>query len=157
MLKKFRFRTEYNQFYIQDKEFNGEFDFDFWSDKNYDQRLAVSNGGLGVRTESYGIIKGELVILSKSVSNIDLDKYDHIVEASIEIYGDELQIIDCPTNNIEVKIKLKNSKYRVRVYSSNLESVLESDLSNDTDDDYYRIEIWPDDNKELRVLKQYKM
>jgi hypothetical protein len=112
---------------------------------------------LGVRTETYGIIKGELVILSKSVSNIDLDKYDHIVEASIEINGNELQIIDCPTNNIEVKIKLNNGKYRVRVYSSNLESVLDPDLSNDTDDDYYRIEIWPDDNLELRVLKQYEM
>ncbi len=117
--------------------------------------MAVSNGGLGVRTESYGVIKGELVILSKSVSNIDLDKYDHIVEAGIVIKGDELQIIDCPTNNFEVRIKLNNGKYRVRVYSSNLKSVLDSDLSNDTDDDYYRIEVWPDENMELKVLKQY--
>lgn len=33
--------------------------------------------------------------------------------------------------------------------------VKETDLANHTDNDFYKIEIWPDDNMERKVLKQY--
>jgi len=156
MRKKFKFYTEYNQFYIQDKNYSGDTsDSEFWSEKAYNYRLATSNDVLGVGTQSYGNIKGEIEILEKQAINVDFEQYDHIVEAGLEIKHNELQVADCPTNNIEVKIIVNNGKYRVRVYSSNLSSVLEPDLANDIDDDYYRIEVWPDEDMERKVLKQY--
>lgn len=157
MKKTFRFYTEYNQFYIHDKNCSGDTsDSQFWSEKTNNNRLAKSNDVLGIGTQSYGNIKGEIEVLEKQAINVDFEQYDHIVEAGLEIKHTELQITDCPTNNIEVKIIINNGKYRIRVYFSNLSSVLETDLANDTDDDYYRIEVWPDNNMELRVLKQFK-
>lgn len=159
MTAKFKFHTQYNQFYIQDKNSIGDTDaaVDFWTEEAYEKRLAISNNLLGVGTQSYGIIKGEIELLTQQISMIDFDLYDHIVEAGLEINNNELQITDCPTNAIEARLKLENGKYRVRIYSLNLGSVLETDLANDTDDDYYRIEVWPDENMELRVLKKYKL
>ena len=157
MKKILEFYTEYNQFYIHDKNYVGDIsDFEFWSEKAINCRLATLNDILGVGTQSYGNIKGEIELLEKQAINIDFEHYDHIVESGLEIRNSELQITSCPTNNIEVKIKVRNGQYRVRVYSSNLSSVLETDLINDTDNDYYRIEVWPDSNKELRLLKQYE-
>jgi len=158
MKKKFKFYTEYNQFYIHDKNYSGDTsDAEFWSEKAYNYRLATSIDVLGFGTQSYGNIKGEIEILDKQSINVDFEHYDHIVEAGLEIKHNELQVTDCPTNNIEVKIIVNNGKYRVRVYSSNLSSVLEPDLANDTDDDYYRIEVWQDENMKLKVLKQYEV
>lgn len=153
---QFKFRTQYNQFYIQDKDPIGNTsDSDFWSEEAYLYRLATTNELLGIGTQSYGYIKGEIELIKERPDNVDFELYDHIVEAGIEIKGGEIQIMDCPTNNVEIKIKVENGKYRVRIYSLNLGSVLEPDLANDTDDDYYRIEVWSDENMELKILKQY--
>jgi hypothetical protein len=157
MKKFFKFYTEYNQFYVHDKEYIGNTgDADFWSEESFNGRLATSCDLLGVGTQCYGVVKGEVEILEKEVASIDLNSYDHIVEAGFEVRNGEIRVSDCPTGAIEVKIKVNNGRYRARIYSSNLGSVLETDLANDTDDDYYRIEIWPDENMELKVLKQYK-
>ncbi len=157
MKEKFKFITAYNQFYIHDKDYIGDTsDSEFWSEKSETCRMATSTDVLGIMTQSYGNIKGEIELLLIQNEAIDLELYDHIVEAGLEIKNNQLQISDCPNNVIEVKVKVNNGRYRVRVYSSNLGSVLESDLSNDSDDDYYRIEVWPDENTELKVIKQFK-
>lgn len=153
----FNFYTEYNQFYVHDKDYIGDTsNSDFWSDEACRQRLAIEKGVLGIGTQSYGYIKGEIEILLGPSSNIDSDKYDHIVEAGLEIRESEIQISACTDNCSEIRIKINNGKYRVRVYSSNLASVLETDLAHDTDNDYYRIEVWPDENMKRKVLKQYE-
>ena len=41
------------------------------------------------------------------------------------------------------------------IYSSNLDSVKDYDVPSDTDNDYYRIELWKSDDMERKVLKQY--
>lgn len=54
-------------------------------------------------------------------------------------------------------MKIEPGKYRVRIYSYNLDSIKVYDVPNDTDDDYYRIELWKsDDDMERKVLKQYE-
>lgn len=94
--------------------------------------------------------------MEKPNTDADYNKYDHIVEGGINILSGELQILDCPNNHLELSLKVAPGKYRVRVYSSNLESVKETDLPNDSDKDYYRIEIWPSEEMERKVLKQYE-
>lgn len=154
--RNFKFYTEYGQFYIQDKESTGNSGSpNFWTDKAFIERLALEDGLIGVGTQSWGNIKGEIEILKSPNNNSDFSRYDHIVEGGINIKSGVLQILNCPDYNLEVSIKLEPGKYRARVYSSNLASVKESDLANDTDDDYYRIEIWPSDDMERKVLKQY--
>lgn len=157
MRKKFQFYTEYNQFYIQDKGIIQDIDSpNFWNKEAYEQRMALMNGIIGVGTQSYGNIKGEIEILEKPNINFDYSKYDHIVEGGINIQSGELQLVDCPNSNLELSIKLEPGTYKVRVYSSNLASVQEKDLPNDTDNDYYYIELWKSDDINRNILKQYK-
>lgn len=153
----FKFYTQYNQFYVADKNAAGNTgSFNFWSDKAFSDRLALENGIIGVSTQSYGNIKGEIEALEKPNPTIDYSKYDHIVEGGIDIKSGELQILNSPDSNIELTLNVNPGKYRVRVYSSNLRSVKENDEPHYTDNDYYRIELWKNDDMKRKVLKQYE-
>ena len=158
--KNFKFYTDYHQFYLEDENNENKeatASADFWTDKTVKERLALANGIIGVGVQSYGNeIKGEIEILEKPVTEIDYNLYDHIVEAGIIIKSGQLQIYNCPDYDLALSIKLNPGTYRVRIYSSNLASVKETDLAHDTDNDYYRIEVWPSDDMERKVLKQYK-
>ncbi|MET3129593.1 hypothetical protein ABID42_004719 [Arcicella rosea] len=156
----FRFYTDYHQFFIEDGSNEGKgssASSNFWNEISFKERLALTNGIIGVGVESYGNdIKGEIEILEKPNENIDYSKYDHIVEGGVNIQSGELQILNCPDSHLELSLKIAPGKYRVRVYSSNLASVKEPDLANDTDNDYYRIELWRSEEMERKVLKQYE-
>ena len=156
MKQKFNFYTQYNQFYLEDKEKKENTNSgDFWSDEAFNAKLEMVYGIVAIGTHSYGNIKGEIEILDKPVENIDFKLYDHIVEGGINVESGELQILDCPTSSVELELKVKPGKYRVRIYGSNFASVKETDLAHDTDNDFYKIEMWPDNNMERKVLKQY--
>jgi hypothetical protein len=134
------FYTSYSQFYITDKDSEGLTDSDtFWTTDAFDERLAIEDGVLGVGIECYGPVKGEVHLLTLPTDLENLDEYDHVVEAGIEIKSGVLQILDCPNSTLELEISVEPGTYRVRVYSSNLASV-----EGDEGDDYYKIEIWPD-------------
>jgi hypothetical protein len=68
----------------------------------------------------------------------------------LTVTNGKIQILDCPNDSIELEIPVKSSTYRVRIYSSNLSSV-----DGDEGEDFYKIEIWEDDNLERKVLKNY--
>lgn len=154
MKQKFKFYTQYNQFFIEDKKLKTEINQDIWNEEAFIDGLAFEEGIISVRTRSYGNIKGEIEILNEPIEKINYELYDHIVEGEINISSGELQILDCPNSHLEVSLKLLPGHYRVRIYESNFESVKETDLVNDADDDFYRIEIWPDEKTERKVLKQ---
>jgi hypothetical protein len=145
------FQTQYNQFFICDKSLSqNSISHNFWNEKAHEERLAIENNILGVRTECYGHVKGELIILKEANNIIDYNTYDHIVEGGFEIKTGLLQVLDCPNNSVELEIPLKKGEYRIRIYSSNLLSV-----KDDNGDDYYKIEIWKSDYAERKVLKKF--
>lgn len=148
---KLNFYTQYNQFYIVDKD--GSFDpasSDLWPDDAGSERLGIVEGTVGVYTECYGPVKGELEIL-KEPSKGGYEGYDHVVEGGIDVVSGALQIQDCLNSSVQLELKMNPGQYRVRVYSSNLASV-----QGDEGDDYYKIEIWPEEKGITRkVLKQY--
>ncbi len=156
MKHSFNFQTQYNQFYIVDKENKSEFDpGSYWSEEAYDAKLALANGFAAIGTHSYGNIKGEIELLQTPPEHIDYKLFDNIVEGGINISSGELQILDCPNSEVEFSLKVHPGKYRLRVYGSNFASVKEPDLPHDTDNDFYRIEIWPDSNMDRKILKQH--
>lgn len=151
MKYKFNFNTSHNQFYISDKFSSTNIGLDdFWTNKAYEDKLAIGKDIIAIGTECYGNVKGELVILEKPVSTIEFNLYDHIVEGGLELKSGDLRILDCPNSSIQLEVKVKPGTYRVRIYSSNLASVVDDD-----GDDYYKIEIWESDNIERKVLKRY--
>ncbi|WP_299583624.1 hypothetical protein [Mucilaginibacter sp.] len=149
------FNTAYNQFYVVDKFLYADADTgcaDFWTDYAFDNRLAVSSGVLGIGIESYGHVIGQLEVLSSENQSVDLNLYDHVVEGYIELESGTLQVLDCPHSAIELETLVQPGPYRVKVYSSNLAN---TDIDENEGDDYYKIEIWPGSNKELKVLKKF--
>jgi len=65
-----------------------------------------------------------------------------------------IEVTDCPTNHVELRLKVKRGSYRVRVYSINLAKA-DNDLYNGHDS--YKIEIWPAVYAERKVLKRYHL
>lgn len=146
------FTTDYGQFYISDKtptESTGS--ENFWTDQAFADKLAVEKNILGISiANEEGKVKCLLEILdSKSLTN-DFSNFDHVVEASIEIKSGVLQVIDCPSSEIEMETKIENGEYRVRVYSINLESAY-----NENTKDSYKVEMWKEGYAERIVLKRY--
>ena len=153
--KEYKFLTSYNQFYLSSDKGSFLDNFMDIDEDTYKARLGLEKNSIIIFSQSYSNIKGDIEIL-QTPKNVDYDKYDHIVEGGIEINSGGLQILSWPGNEVELSIKLKPGKYRVRVNSSNLSSVKETDLGHDTDNDFYHIEIWPSENMGRRVLKQFE-
>ncbi|PTX12283.1 hypothetical protein C8N40_11481 [Pontibacter mucosus] len=150
---KLNFYTSHRQFYIIDKNPTGSTSTDdFWSDAASIRRLAVESGILGVGTECYGPVKGEIEFLNHSQKAEDFAKYDHVVEGDLQVNSGVLQIIDCPTGAVEFEKIVNPGNYRVRIYSMNLDSV----NGEDEGDDYYRIEVWQGEPEGVKLYKEYK-
>src|SRR5260370_11228076 len=121
MYFKLDFTTQHNQFYLSDKSSSGNTASDsFWTEQAFKDRLAVEEGILGVGTECYGHVKGELNILDNENKEADYDQFGHIVEAGIEIRSGVLQILDCPNSIVELEVEIRPGIYRVRIYASGL-------------------------------------
>ena len=142
------FNTEHHQFFLKDKGYLVKDSENLWNDKAHKDRLAVRSGFLSIGTSCYGALKGEIVLLNEKNKSADFARYDHVVEASIFCKSGTLEIIPCMSNVPEVSVNVSQGSYRVRVYSSGLNSVLE-----DEGDDFYRIEIWEEPFAEHKVLK----
>jgi len=152
MTHQFDFFTQYNQFYICDSDQSGDVPSDFWSEEAYDDRLGIAKGMIGIGTQSYGHIRGEVVLLQSPTEVENSDRYDHIVEGGLNVQSGVLQFLTCPTSSIALKLNIKPGTYRVRVYTSGIKG---TDIDEDEGSDYYKIEIWPDSNLERKVIKIY--
>lgn len=121
---------------------------DFWGENAFKERLATGTNMISVGIESYGHVKGQIIILEEENKDFDIVKYDHIVETLLFVPSGILQIIPCTDNVPYLEIELYPQTYKIRIYSVNLESVVDEE-----GDDFYTIEIWPQANR--TVLKQF--
>ena len=153
MKHKLNFNTSYNQFYLCDQSSSLNTDSDnFWTTDAFNTRLAIEDRVLGIGIECYGYVNGELEILDNECQLINIEQYDHIVEGGLEVKSGLLQVLDCPNAEVELEVAIKPGNYRVRVYSSNLKN---TDIDETEGTDTYKIEIWPSNDMERKVLKQY--
>lgn len=97
-------------------------------------------------------MKGKLVLLNNPSVTNDFSCFDHVVEASIKIESGVIEIVACTSDDAELSIYVKNGEYRVRIYSSNLDTVV-----GDEGDDFYTIEIWEQEYSKKEVLKRHKI
>jgi hypothetical protein len=148
-----KFTSSHCQFYICDKDSTRATDSnDFWTDEAHINRLAVEEGIIGVGTESYTYIKAEISILAQRPASTDLEKYDHVVEASLKIHSGVIQVLNCPDSTLEFEKQIIPGDYRVQVRSLGLETVKDE---FEEADDKYLILVWPETYSPRRVVKQY--
>ncbi|RZJ60886.1 MAG: hypothetical protein EOO58_02440 [Hymenobacter sp.] len=148
-----RFMSSHCQFYICDEDSPKATDSDnFWTDEAHTSRLAVEEGIIGIGTESYTCIKAEISILTQCPDGIDLEEYDHVVEASLKISSGIIQVLNCPDSTIEFEKRVVPGDYRVQARSLGLESVKDE---FEEADDRYLILIWSEAYSPRKVVKQY--
>lgn len=149
-IHKLNFLPSYHQFYIADKSspFRTDSD-DFWTDQASDDKLAVEEGILGIGTECYGAVKGDLQVLDVAPEENDFTDYDHVVEGNLELTSGVLQVYPCLADTPILILNLPKAVYRIRIYSSNLASV-----EGDSGDDYYKVRIWPEKYSDRTVMKR---
>ncbi|MFY8189282.1 MAG: hypothetical protein ACOVLC_15165 [Flavobacterium sp.] len=94
-----KFTTDYGQFYINDKNANGNTGSEnFWTDQAYADKLAVEDGVLGVAiSNDEGKVECEFEILNSKSLISDFSEFDHVVEASMKIHSPITMIL--PNNN----------------------------------------------------------
>lgn len=149
---KLDFYTMHSQFFLADKNSDGyNVDDEGWSEQAFADQIAIQNDFLALGTASYGDIKGEVHLL-ETPSVIDLKNFDHVVEVGLEVPSGVIQILDCPSSNVELELYVEPNTYRVRFCSSDRESAY---IDEDNANDYYIIEIWPDTNVSKNILKRY--
>ncbi|MDC7997695.1 hypothetical protein [Gilvibacter sediminis] len=153
MSLRLKFRTSFRQFYLNDKNSNGDTSSDdFWSDDAFTDKLAVGEGVLGIGIENEeGDVECEFEILVTKSLIEDFSDFDHVVEASLKIHSGFVQVLDCPNSEIVMETAIENGDYRVRVYSKNLNTAYEKN-PNDT----YKIEMWKEVYSERKVLKRFE-
>jgi hypothetical protein len=145
------FYTCYHQFYILDGDSPFDTDSDtFWTEEANQDRLAIGTNILGVTTGCYGQVRSSIKLLGTEPF-AELDKYDHIVEASISVTSGILQVISCVSSDeAELELKLPIGEYFIRINSGDLASVV-----GDDGDDFYMVQIWPSEKRERSVLKRF--
>jgi len=153
MKREFDFLTFYNTFYLT-SDGGTEIKQGWFDDiRSYEaNRLFQLKNILAVKTGSYGHIKGEIYILNQPADSYDFENYDHVVEGYLEVQSGSLQFLECPGSQLEYKIDITPGNYSVRVYSSNLST---TDIDEMEGNDFYKIEMWINAEKELKVLKQF--
>lgn len=149
-LHKLEFWTSHHQFYVVDSLTPFETDSnEFWTDQAVEDKLAIQVGVLGVGTECYGDVKGDLAVLAERPGENEFTEYDHVVEGSLNLTSGILQVFPCTANEAVLELSLLPAVYRVRIYSLNLASVVW-----DSGDDFYKVRIWPEVYSDRRVLKR---
>lgn len=148
-----KFVTDYKQFYLNDKNANGNTGSEnFWSESAFADKLAIEDGVLGIGIENdEGKVECKFEILNSKRLIDNFSDFDHVVEASLKIHSGILQITDCPHSEVEMETEIENGEYRVRVYSINLKTAYEENPR-----DTYKIEMWKEAYSDRIVLKRFE-
>ena len=149
---KINYETDFGQFYIVN-DISVPINFD-WDKRAFENRMYQCKGCLAVLIASTYFIQGEVIVLNKDNGIDDINKYDHIVEGGIEVINKHLYFLDCPNSELLMKIELPNGHYGIRVYTMNSKNILGDCL--EPEEDRYKIEIFPSNVKEIRVIKMLK-
>ena len=142
--------ADYFQFYIQDEAATGDLS-DSWNDEATARLLAIAQGVIGIGTVRNMDVPVILEVHDKKPQD-DLDDWDYVVEASIEVMSGRLVIAGCTDYFPEaIRIEVLPSCYRVRVSYNGLNSISDDGLSGD---DIYRIQLWSGLPTDVNILKQ---
>lgn len=83
---------------------------------------------------------------------LELENWDHIAEASLELPSGRLEIHECTGGSIDVLPVLPGT-YRARACFGGLETLSDDGLDGD---DRYRVVLWRAPFEPVEVLKQYE-
>jgi hypothetical protein len=140
--------VDYHQFYLWDRGMNPEVPEDYTED---DPQIRIKTG-----PNVFVILpdRNRRVPVEVEIHNAeppcDLDRWDHVAEASLHLPTGQLQVHEC-TGGPVADFQVEPGWYRVRSHHGGLDTIDETGL---TGDDRYLAVLWPAPPAELRVIKQ---
>jgi hypothetical protein len=143
--------VDHGQFIVCDPE--AELDIDSYGTEATRQGVALwaSAGGITVFTASHWTKTLVTVALHDDRPRIDVDQWDHVVEAGLSIRGGRLHVYGPEDTNVrEAAIVMPSRTYSVMVCGKGFDTTNEY---GDEGEDTYALHLWPGPLLERRVLK----
>ncbi|QOZ34784.1 hypothetical protein [Bradyrhizobium sp. CCBAU 53421] len=142
--------ADYFQFYIQDEPADGNLS-EAWTPETTDRLLATAPGTVGIGTVRNMDVPVGVEILDAE-PDADFTKWDHVVEASLDVASGRIVIAGCTDYFPDAqRIEVAPGSYRVRVSYGALDTSSANGLERD---DHYRLQLWQAPAIEVRVLKE---
>ena len=142
--------ADYFQFYIQDEGATGDLS-DSWNEEAVARLLAVAPGTIGIGTVRNMNVPVVLEIHDQQPAD-DLAKWDHVVEAELNIPSGRIVVAGCTDYFPDAKrVEVSPGRYRAQISYGGLDTLSENGLSGE---DRYRVQLWLGLPLPVRVLKQ---
>ncbi|AWN54827.1 hypothetical protein [Methylobacterium sp. 17Sr1-1] len=149
MVRQYRIVADYHQFYLWDHGTSPDAPTDF-TDADVARRIKAAPHVVVVQPERNMEVPVEIEVVSDAPP-LDLDRWDHVAEASLALPSGRLEIHECTGGSVDV-VPVTPGTYRVRVEHGGLGTISPDGLDGQ---DQYRIVLWPAPFAEVAVLKQY--
>lgn len=125
-----------------------------WGEQLIEHKIATDPAEpsiIGLTTGRSAKLPITVEVLDHSPGDEDLDDWDRVVEASIELPSGTL-VLNGPTapRNKAAEIYTAPGTYRIRHYTAGLDTITDDALQGD---DHYRIRLWPEPYREHGTLK----
>ena len=142
--------ADYHQFYIQDEAATHDLS-GAWTEETVDRLLATAPGAVGIGTVRNMDVPVSVQLLEHEPRD-DSSRWDHVVEASLDVASGRIVIAGCSDYFPDARrIDVPPGTYRVRVSYGALDTLSEDGLDGD---DHYRLQLWPATSTDVRVLKR---
>lgn len=142
--------ADHFQFRLQDESADGNLE-ESWTEDAVARLLATAPCTVGVGTVRNMAVLVALEVL-ETEPQADLDAWDHVVECSLDVPSGRIVIAGCTDYFPDAaRVEVAAGAYRARVSYGSLDSVSEDGLNGD---DRYRVQLWPGDAADPRILKQ---
>ena len=134
------------QFYVADPDVEPRTDL-VWDGPSLERRLGAVDGLVAVGTVGYTFLPVRIELWAREPS-LDLEAWDHIVDASVETRSGRLALasVEGPVEGAELAVG--PGWYRFRSSAGELHGATETDGG-----DRYRVQLWRDAPREPEVLK----
>ncbi|WP_019904948.1 hypothetical protein [Methylobacterium sp. 77] len=149
MIKRYSIFADYHQFYLRDHGASPDAPTEY-SEEDTARRIKTGPFVVVVQPERNMDVPVEVEIRDEP-PDLDLDAWDHVAEASLDLPSGKLEIHECTGGSVDV-LTVSTGTYRIRTYHGGLGTLSEDNLDGD---DHYRIVLWPAPFANLAVLKQY--
>lgn len=150
MTRQYAIFADYHQFYLWDHDTAPDAPTDY-TDEDVARRIKVAPFVIVIQPARNCTVPVEIEVVGTRPEDRDLDAWDHVAEASLDLPSGRLEIHECTGGSIDI-LPVEPGAYRVRTYFSGLGTVDDEGLDGD---DRYRIILWPEPFAPLQVLKEY--
>ena len=144
--------ADYFQIYLEDENSNIDVS-DSFSEPLSDRVVfdPTTRNGFVLITARNMTVPLEIGVLEQNPLNDNFVNWDHVIECSIELPSGRLMIMGCTDYRPDaLRIPLKPTTYRARLYYGKLDTLINNGLDGD---DHYRIDLWEEAFKLPKVLK----